>query len=57
MGGRWSWKIEGTGEEGCRVVCGGGEVCGMRGAEIDVKIDVRSGEGRDWPGRGERHLA
>jgi len=30
MGGRWSRKIEGTGEGGCGMVCGGGEVCSLR---------------------------
>jgi len=42
MGGRWGWKIEGTGEEGCRMVCGGGKVRGLR----VVKFYVDSGGGQ-----------
>jgi len=42
MGGRWGWKIEGTGEGGCRMVCGGGEV---RGWGV-VQVYVYSGGGQ-----------
>jgi len=30
---------------------------GVGGVRVGVYIYVDSGEGRDWPGRGERHLA
>jgi len=52
LGGRWSWKIEGTGEEGCGMVCGGS---GVRGLRV-VNTYVNSRDGRDWPGRGKGHL-
>jgi len=39
------------------MVRGGSEVCGMRRAGRDVIKSCKSGGGRDWPGRGERHLA
>jgi len=53
-GWEWRWKIEGTGEEGCRMVRGGGEVCGMRGAGRDVIRGCKSvGRAGTGPG-GER---
>jgi len=40
------------------MVRSGGEIHGVSGEEMWLwyVIFVDSGEGRDWPGRGERHL-
>jgi len=66
QGERGNEEVEGTGEEGCRMVCGGGEVCGMRRAGRDVIRSCKSvgragtgpgGERGTWHSRGLQSIA